>query len=76
MFDSDPDFDQDAGAGEYGVCHPNIDRTLVPDRNDSDRRGTSVTCPAGEAICPGFRDISAAERARRQRCPYSFLSQQ
>jgi len=29
MFDSDfdPDFDQDAGAGEYGVCHPNVDRT-------------------------------------------------
>ena len=39
MFDPGPDFgpdfgfDQDAGAEEYGTCHPNVDRTLADGQN-------------------------------------------
>jgi len=36
-------------------------KIIVPNRNDYERRGTSVTCPVSDATWP---DMATAERAR------------
>jgi len=47
-------------------------RSIVPDSNDSDCRGTSVTYPAGDAHVRVSSDMSLAEKARRRQCPYDL----